>query len=85
MSDNITPFITKTSGSQRMRITGARPIVLWMTGLSASGKSTIASLYEEKMNALHRSAFMIDGDTVRSGLCSDCGFKPDGRRENLSY
>ncbi len=83
MSDNITPFTTKISTAMRMRITGSRPIVLWMTGLSASGKSTIASIYEEKMNALHRSAFMIDGDTVRSGLCSDCGFTPEGRRENL--
>jgi len=82
-NENITPHGTSVSQYQRMRITGSRPAVYWMSGLSGSGKSTIAAIFEKKMIESGRACFMIDGDTVRTGLCAGLGFSPEGRRENL--
>lgn len=81
--NNITPHPTLTETWERIKITGSRPVVFWMTGLSGSGKSTIASLFEKKMNEARRSAFMLDGDTMRKGLCSGLGFTEADREENL--
>lgn len=80
---NITPYSSTTPQYSRMKITGSRPSVLWMTGLSGSGKSTVAALAEKKLNDMGISAYMIDGDTVRCGLCSDLGFTVTDRHENL--
>lgn len=82
-NENITPYSSALTAADRMKITGSRPAVYWMTGLSGSGKSTIASAFEKKMNAAGHAAMMIDGDTVRTGLCAGLGFSPEGRRENL--
>ncbi len=82
-NDNITPHLSNTTTAERMRITGSRPIVYWMTGLSGSGKSTIAALCEKKLCDSGKLASMLDGDTVRSGLCSGLGFSAEGRLENL--
>ena len=59
------------------------PRVLWFTGLSGSGKSTIANLVERKLHALGRHSFLLDGDNIRHGLNRDLGFSPADRIENI--
>ncbi|MCA3368666.1 MAG: sulfate adenylyltransferase subunit CysN [Roseomonas sp.] len=60
-----------------------RPILLWFTGLSGSGKSTIANLVEEALFAAGRHCYSLDGDNLRHGLCRDLGFTPADRVENI--
>ena len=62
---------------------GQRPIVVWFTGLSGSGKSTIANLVERKLHAAGRHTYMLDGDNVRHGLNRDLGFTEADRVENI--
>ncbi len=80
---NITPYLSRVTEKDRRRITHSRPVVFWMTGLSGSGKSTIASAFEAMCVAEGHAAFMLDGDTVRTGLCAGLGFSPEDRSENL--
>ena len=60
-----------------------RPAVLWFTGLSGAGKSTIANLVEKRLFAMHRHTYLLDGDNVRHGLCRDLGFTEADRVENV--
>jgi bifunctional enzyme CysN/CysC len=62
---------------------GQRPMVLWFTGLSGSGKSTVAKLVEQALHQAGRHTYSLDGDNLRHGLCSDLGFSAEDRRENL--
>ena len=62
---------------------GQRPRVLWFTGLSGAGKSTIANLVEKKLHALGRHSFLLDGDNIRHGLNRDLGFSEADRIENI--
>jgi bifunctional enzyme CysN/CysC len=62
---------------------GQRPAVLWFTGLSGAGKSTIANLVERKLAKLGRHTFLLDGDNVRHGLNRDLGFTEADRIENI--
>ncbi len=62
---------------------GQRPAVLWFTGLSGAGKSTIANLVEKKLAARGRHTFLLDGDNVRHGLNRDLGFTEADRIENI--
>lgn len=63
--------------------TKSKGFVIWFTGLSASGKSTIASSVEKMLVDRGRIAYLIDGDNVRHGLCSDLGFSEEHRMENI--
>ena len=60
-----------------------KPVVLWFTGLSGSGKSTIANLVEKKLYRMNRHTFLLDGDNVRHGLNKDLGFTEADRIENI--
>lgn len=81
--NHITPYRSAVSTADRLRVTHTRPAVFWMTGLSGSGKSTIASRLEKLLSEAGHAVFMLDGDTVRTGLCRDLGFSPEDRAENL--
>jgi bifunctional enzyme CysN/CysC len=67
----------------RARLKGQQPVVLWFTGLSGSGKSTIANLVEKKLHAMGRHSYLLDGDNVRHGLNKDLGFTEADRVENI--
>lgn len=67
----------------RARIKGQAPRVLWFTGLSGSGKSTIANLVDKRLHALGYHTFILDGDNVRHGLNKDLGFTDEDRVENI--
>ena len=67
----------------RAAIKGHRPAVLWFTGLSGSGKSTIADGVERRLTALGRHTYLLDGDNVRHGLNRDLGFTDADRVENV--
>jgi adenylylsulfate kinase len=69
--------------SLRERLNAHRSVVLWFTGLSGSGKSTLAHAVEEKLYQLNCRTFVLDGDNVRQGLCSDLGFSVQDRSENI--
>jgi bifunctional enzyme CysN/CysC len=69
--------------AEREAVHGHRASVLWMTGLSGAGKSTIAMALERRLFGAGHNAFVLDGDNVRSGLNSDLGFAPADRSENL--
>ena len=58
-------------------------VVVWLTGLSAAGKSTIATALARALTESGRNAFILDGDQLRRGLCSDLGFSPTAREENI--
>ncbi len=67
----------------RAGLKGQKPCVLWFTGLSGSGKSTIANLLEKRLHAIGRHTYLLDGDNVRHGLNKDLGFTDADRVENI--
>ncbi len=73
---------TPGNGPQKSTRT-CNPFVLWFTGLSASGKTTLAGMLHAELAKSGRLCFVLDGDCLRSGLCSDLGFSPADRAENL--
>lgn len=81
---NILPQSNLVSLDARKIIKGHDPYVLWFTGLSGSGKSTIANKVEDRLNKEFRShTYLLDGDNIRSGLNSDLGFSDRDRSENI--
>ena len=82
-SENITYTRGAVRRLDRERRLGQRGCVVWLTGLSAAGKSTLAWGLEEHLSATGRLAYVLDGDNVRHGLCADLGFSPADRAENI--
>ena len=73
------PVAQQTRAEQKFQ----RPLVIWFTGLSASGKSTIAGAMEEVLTNQGYHTYLLDGDNVRHGLCRDLGFSDADRTENI--
>ena len=74
---------TRIDKAARARAIGQRPCVLWLTGLPAAGKSTVADRVEQKLQALGRHTYLLDGDNIRHGLSRDLGFTDRDRVENI--
>ena len=82
-SQNIHWQAVEVDKQARIRQNGHRPCVLWFTGLSGSGKSTIANIVERKLHARGARTYLLDGDNVRHGLSKDLGFTDADRVENI--
>ncbi|HEY0179552.1 MAG TPA: sulfate adenylyltransferase subunit CysN [Dokdonella sp.] len=82
-SQNIHWQALEVDKAARARLNGHRPCVLWLTGLSGSGKSTIANIVERQLHALGARTYLLDGDNVRHGLSKDLGFTAADRVENI--
>ncbi|WP_415844502.1 adenylyl-sulfate kinase [Stutzerimonas zhaodongensis] len=67
----------------RARLKGQKPVTIWLTGLSAAGKSSIANALEVALVERGRHTYLLDGDNVRMGLCRDLGFSDTDREENI--
>ncbi len=80
---NVVPHDYEVDREARARLKHQQPRVVWLTGLSGSGKSTIADALERRMHALGMHTFVLDGDNVRTGLNKDLGFTPEDRAENV--
>lgn len=83
MANNLTPHHGEISREQREAIIGQRGAVIWFTGLSGSGKSTVAREVEKLLAERGKACYVLDGDTVRTGLCADLDFSPQDRAENI--
>ena len=73
----------KVTREERAAVKGQRPAILWFTGLSGAGKSTIANVVESRLHELGRHTYLLDGDNVRHGLNKDLGFSDEDRVENI--
>ncbi len=82
-ADNIHWQHTDVSKASRAALKSQRGRVVWLTGLSGAGKSTIANLVEKRLHALGRHTYLLDGDNVRHGLNKDLGFTEEDRVENI--
>lgn len=82
-SDNITWHEGAVTRERREQKRGHRGATLWFTGLSGAGKSTLATRVEQALIERGCTAYLLDGDNVRHGLCRDLGFAPEDRRENI--
>jgi bifunctional enzyme CysN/CysC len=82
-ANNIQPQHFRIDKTTRAQLNNQKPCVLWLTGLSGSGKSTIANLVEQKLFALGHRTYVLDGDNLRHGLNRDLGFTEQDRVENI--
>lgn len=83
MSTNITWHEGHVTRSERENLLKQKGLTIWFTGLSASGKSTLASVLEQHLLHLGISSYRLDGDNIRFGLNKDLGFGPNDRAENI--
>jgi bifunctional enzyme CysN/CysC len=83
VAENITIHPSKLSRDERWEALKTGGATIWMTGLSGSGKSTIAAAVEHTLVSSGHSAYMLDGDNLRHGLCADLGFSEEDRAENV--
>lgn len=74
------PTITR---KDREILNNQRSCILWFTGLSGAGKSTLAHALEDRLHRLGNHTYVLDGDNIRKGLCSDLGFSDEDRTENI--
>jgi adenylyl-sulfate kinase len=80
---NLTAEPSAVSRQQKEVLNGHRAFTLWLTGLSASGKSTIARMLEERLHDKNVRTMILDGDNTRIGINKDLDFSPVGRHENI--
>ena len=80
---NVVWHNTTISNDDRSNLMHQKPFLLWFTGLSASGKSSIANVVEQKLFKMNFNTYLLDGDNVRHGLNSDLGFDEKSRVENI--
>ena len=80
---NVTWHIHRVKREKRESLLKQKGVVLWFTGLSGSGKSTIANEVAHKLHSMGHISYVLDGDNVRHGLNKDLGFSPEDRNENI--
>lgn len=83
MSENIIPHSYQVSKEDRQTNNKHNSFLLWFTGLSGSGKSTIANIVEQKLFGLGVKTYTLDGDNIRKGINNDLSFSPEDRTENI--
>lgn len=83
MATNIVWHESTVNKENRAKKLNQKPSVIWLTGLSGSGKSTIANLLEKRLYEAEHATYLLDGDNVRHGLCGDLGFDDKARVENI--
>lgn len=81
--NNVVRHPTSVDREQRETLHNHKSVVLWFTGFSASGKSSLAHAVEKELYQRGYHSFVLDGDNVRHGLCSDLGFSLEDRQENI--
>jgi bifunctional enzyme CysN/CysC len=82
-SPNVTPHAKTLTRERRWRSLQAQGGTIWITGLPSSGKSTLGTALEQRLVDLGRGAYLLDGDNLRCGLCSDLGFAREDREQNV--
>jgi adenylylsulfate kinase len=83
MSDNVVWQDHPVDRARRAQSKGQNPCLLWFTGLSGAGKSTVAGLVERNLAARGAHTYLLDGDNLRHGLCRDLAFSAEDRIENI--
>jgi len=83
VQSDITSHKSKVSVEERASLQRQSAATIWLAGLSASGKSTLAYELERRLHDLGHASFVLDGDNIRQGLSRDLGFSPEGRKENI--
>lgn len=83
MKDNIIPHTYQVTVDDRRRLNGHNSFLIWFTGLSGSGKSTIANAVEQELHKKGVKTYTLDGDNIRSGINKDLTFAPEDRTENI--
>ncbi|MEO6098664.1 MAG: adenylyl-sulfate kinase [Fibrobacteria bacterium] len=81
-TENVVWHAPSVNRDARMKVLAQKSAVLWFTGLSGSGKSTIANALEARLNRAGKLSYLLDGDNVRLGLSADLGFSEADRKEN---
>jgi adenylyl-sulfate kinase len=82
-STNVTWHQHRVNKQERARRKGQKPCILWFTGFSGSGKSTIADALETRLAEMGYHTYLLDGDNIRHGLNKDLGFSAEDRKENI--
>lgn len=83
MAENIIPHQFQISKADRIKSNNHNAFLIWFTGLSGSGKSTIANAVEQKLHQQGIKTYILDGDNIRKGINSDLSFDPKDRAENI--
>lgn len=83
MKENITPHQYQVSVDDRRKLNKHNSFLMWFTGLSGSGKSTIANAVENELHKLGIHTYTLDGDNIRKGINNDLSFSPGDRTENI--
>lgn len=83
MKENIIPHTYSISKADRLKSNGHNSFLMWFTGLSGSGKSTIANAVEQELHKSGVKTYVLDGDNIRNGINNDLTFAPEDRTENI--